>query len=71
MTLEYTTPAASFAPLYVTVQAQILSPQDPQLRFVVKGLNGTFTKYGLDDQEADPKVGGIPLSKSPRSVAGN
>ena len=56
MTLEYPAPTGSFAPLYVTLQARILSPQDPQLRLVVKGLNGSFTKYGLDDQEADSKV---------------
>ena len=56
MTLEYPPRPDCFAPLFVTLHARILSPLDPQVRFVAKGLKGSYTKFGLDSEEADPNV---------------
>ncbi|GAA5864943.1 hypothetical protein JCM3774_003919 [Rhodotorula dairenensis] len=39
-------------PLLATARGSILSLQDPQSRFTVKGNQGTFVKFGVDVQEA-------------------
>lgn len=38
-------------PLTATIKAHSLSLRNPQLKFLVRGDNGTFVKYGLDVQE--------------------
>jgi hypothetical protein len=38
-------------PLNAILRAHSLSARSPQLRFVVRGTKGAFTKYGLDVQE--------------------
>ena len=43
-------------PLTVLLRAHILSVRSTQLRFVVRGTKGTFTKYGLDLQEDQLKA---------------
>jgi hypothetical protein len=57
MTLEYPPQPGASGPFFVYTQASILSAQDPQLRFSVKGTLGTYTKYGLDPQESVLKEG--------------
>jgi hypothetical protein len=47
-------------PLTVILRAHILSVRSPQLRFVVRGTRGGFTKYGLDVQEATLKAMASP-----------
>lgn len=50
-------------PFTVLLRSHILSATAPQLRYVVRGTKGVFTKYGLDTQEeqlkAMPSVSGI------------
>ena len=43
--------------MIVNLRASILSPISPQIRFIVKGENGSYVKYGLDPQEDYLKVG--------------
>ncbi|RDB22861.1 putative oxidoreductase C26H5.09c [Hypsizygus marmoreus] len=43
-------------PLTVILRAHILSVRSSQLRYVVRGTQGTYTKYGLDVQEDQLKV---------------
>lgn len=38
------------------LRAHILSVRSPQLRYKVRGTNGTFVKYGLDTQEDQLKL---------------
>lgn len=57
MDLEYPPRPGASGPLFVTTRAFILSPADPQLRFSVKGMHGSYTKSGMDPQETYLKVG--------------
>lgn len=43
-------------PLTVILRAHILSVRSPQVRFIVRGTTGTYTKYGIDVQEDQLKV---------------
>ncbi|KAK7049659.1 hypothetical protein VNI00_005690 [Paramarasmius palmivorus] len=43
-------------PLTAILRGHILSVKSPQLRYVVKGTKGTYTKYGVDVQEDQLKV---------------
>lgn len=43
-------------PITVILRAHSLSARAPQLRFVARGLKGTFVKYGLDCQEDQLKA---------------
>ncbi|KAH9994084.1 NAD-binding protein [Russula compacta] len=43
-------------PLTVILRAHIFSVRSPQLRYKVRGTNGTFVKYGLDTQEDQLRV---------------
>ena len=45
----------------VTVRASIMSPLPRQLRFLIRGTNGSFVKYGLDPQEAHLKKVGSSM----------
>ncbi len=54
----YPSIGSASAPLIVTTRASILSAIDPQMRFSIKGTDGSYVKYGLDPQEAYLKVGG-------------
>jgi hypothetical protein len=49
--MHYPSDSATPHPLTVILRANILSARSPQLRFIVRGTNGTYTKYGLDSQE--------------------
>ena len=46
-------------PLTATVKAHSLSLRNPQLRFLVRGDNGTFVKYGVDVQEDQVSAHGL------------
>lgn len=46
--------------LNVFLRAHILSARYPQLRFVVRGTNGTFLKHGLDLQESQMQAAASP-----------
>lgn len=50
-------------PFTVLLRSHILSAKAPQLRYLVRGTKGVFTKYGSDTQEeqlkAMPSVSGI------------
>jgi len=52
-------------PLLATVQGSILSRVAPQLRFVVKGTDAAFVKYGLDVQEEQLKAGAAAAISMP------
>ena len=43
-------------PLTVILRAQILSASSLQLRYLVRGTQGTFTKHGVDPQEDQLKA---------------
>ncbi|KAH8113302.1 NAD-binding protein, partial [Phellopilus nigrolimitatus] len=43
-------------PIKALLRAHILSVRDPQLRFVVRGTEGSYVKYGLDVQEDQLKA---------------
>ncbi|TDL29610.1 NAD-binding protein [Rickenella mellea] len=43
-------------PLTAILRAHMLSVRIPQLRYVIRGSKGTFTKYGLDVQEEQTKA---------------
>ena len=51
-------PAGSVQPtsLTVTLRASILSVKAQQVRYIVRGTQGTFTKYGVDVQEGQLRV---------------
>ncbi|KAJ5775483.1 uncharacterized protein N7511_000494 [Penicillium nucicola] len=44
----------------VTAKATVVSPEDEQLRFWVRGNNGSFKKFHLDIQEDQLKAGILP-----------
>jgi len=54
--LRYATSSSRKYPITAVLRAHSLSARAPQLRFVVRGLKGTFVKYGLDCQEDQLKV---------------
>ncbi|RPA96804.1 NAD(P)-binding protein [Choiromyces venosus 120613-1] len=47
-------------PFTVRVEASTLSCQTPQLRFVLRGVDGSWIKHNLDTQEAQLKAGRMP-----------
>ncbi|KAJ5196925.1 hypothetical protein N7449_007404 [Penicillium cf. viridicatum] len=49
--------------LLVTAKATVVSPEDEQLRFWVRGDKGSFKKYHLDIQEDQLKAGIMPQDK--------
>lgn len=54
--MQYPVGTSRKYPLTVILRAHILSVRSPQLRFIVRGSNGTFVKYGLDVQEDQLKI---------------
>ena len=61
----------------MTLRATTLSVRSPQLRFLVRGTNGTFIKYGSDVQEEQLKQISTPsailaqsFGKEPESIWG-
>jgi len=46
--------------LLVTAKAGVVSPEEKQLRFWVRGVKGSFKKYHLDIQEDQLKEGILP-----------
>ncbi|KAM6495699.1 hypothetical protein JOM56_008405 [Amanita muscaria] len=74
---HYDANEARSQPLTVILRAHILSVRSQQLRFVVRGTQGTFTKYGLDIQEDQLKemptpsaILGHSYGKEPESIWG-
>ncbi|KAJ3517564.1 hypothetical protein NLJ89_g421 [Agrocybe chaxingu] len=57
---HYDAGTRSAYPLAVILRSHILSVRAPQLRYVVRGTKGTYTKYGLDVQEDQLKVISTP-----------
>lgn len=43
-------------PLIANLRAHILSVRSPQPRYIVRGTNGTYTKFGVDVQEDQLKA---------------
>jgi len=43
--------------MLATCKAAVVSPEEPQLRFWVRGEKGSFKKFGLDPQEDQLKAG--------------
>jgi len=59
-TLYYSSTSQRKKPFTVRVEASTLSCQTPQLRFVLRGLDGSWIKHNLDTQEAQLKAGRMP-----------
>lgn len=59
-TLYYSSTSQHKKPFTVRVEASTLSCQTPQLRFVLRGVDGSWVKHNLDTQEAQLKAGGMP-----------
>jgi len=64
-------------PFTAILRAHILSVRSPQLRYMVRGTQGTYIKYGLDVQEDQLKVISTPeailevqYGKEPESIWG-
>ncbi|CCM04866.1 uncharacterized protein FIBRA_07059 [Fibroporia radiculosa] len=55
--------AADLQPTSFTVilRSHFLSVRSPQIRYVVRGLKGTFTKFGVDGQEGQLKTMASPV----------
>ncbi|KAF8631258.1 hypothetical protein AX15_002585 [Amanita polypyramis BW_CC] len=75
--LHYDRTDVRLYPLAVILRAHSLSVRSPQLRYVVRGTNGTFVKYGLDVQEDQLKdiptpsaVLSHPFGREPESIWG-
>ncbi|KAF8076238.1 hypothetical protein FPV67DRAFT_1470921 [Lyophyllum atratum] len=78
-TIHFHYPASPARPYPFTaiLRAHILSVRSPQLRYIVRGIQGTYTKYGLDIQEDQLKVIPTPQAileetygKEPESIWG-
>ncbi|CAA7259557.1 unnamed protein product [Cyclocybe aegerita] len=76
--LHYDAGSRSAYPLTVILRSHILSVRAPQLRYVVRGTKGTYTKYGLDVQEDQLKVISTPkgilenqFGREPESIWGS
>jgi hypothetical protein len=59
--MTYAPRPGACGPFTCFLKSNNLSAVDPQLRFLVKGANGSFVKYGLDPQ-CDQIAAGIPMS---------
>jgi len=60
--LHYPAGSATPHPLTAIFRAHILSVRSPQPRYLVRGTQGTYIKYGVDVQEDQLKV--IPTPKA-------
>ncbi|KAF5369971.1 hypothetical protein D9758_001186 [Tetrapyrgos nigripes] len=58
--LQYPAGSALPYPLTAILRAHVLSAKSPQLRYLVRGTKGTYTKYGLDVQEDQLKAMASP-----------
>ncbi|KAF9263540.1 NAD(P)-binding protein [Marasmius fiardii PR-910] len=54
--LQYPAGPALRYPLTAILRSHILSVRSPQLRYIVKGAKGTYSKYGVDIQEGQLKA---------------
>ncbi|KAH9482820.1 putative oxidoreductase C26H5.09c [Psilocybe cubensis] len=54
--MHYNAGARNPYPLTAILRSHILSVRSPQLRYVVRGTKGTYTKFGVDVQEDQLKV---------------
>ncbi|KAG0133848.1 hypothetical protein HOY82DRAFT_584306 [Tuber indicum] len=59
-TLYYTSTPPRKKPFTVRVEASTLSCRTPQLRFLLRGVDGSWIKHNLDTQEAQLMSGRIP-----------
>ncbi|KAF8914061.1 hypothetical protein CPB84DRAFT_1758277 [Gymnopilus junonius] len=58
--MHYNTGPRDNLPLTVILRSHILSVRSPQVRYIVRGTQGTFVKYGIDVQEDQLKVISTP-----------
>ncbi|KAG7097114.1 hypothetical protein E1B28_004492 [Marasmius oreades] len=58
--LQYPAGSALRYPLTAILRGHIISVKSPQLRYIVKGTKGTYTKYGVDIQEDQLKAISTP-----------
>lgn len=49
--MQYPAGPALPYPLTAILRGHILSARSPQPRYIVRGLKGTYTKFGVDGQE--------------------
>lgn len=75
--MQYSPNSARPYPFTVILRAHTLSVRSPQLRFVLRGTNGSYTKFGIDIQEdqlkAMPNVSDIfsaEYGREPREIWG-
>jgi hypothetical protein len=54
--LHYDPGPSSQYPLTAILRAHVLSVRAPQVRYIVRGINGTYVKFGVDVQEDQLKV---------------
>lgn len=54
--MHYSASSTRPHPLTANLRAHTLSVRLPQPRFIVRGTQGTYTKYGVDVQEQQLKV---------------
>ncbi|PPQ77371.1 hypothetical protein CVT25_010953 [Psilocybe cyanescens] len=54
--MHYSAGARNTYPLTAILRSHTLSVRSPQLRYVVRGTKGTYTKFGVDVQEDQLKV---------------
>jgi hypothetical protein len=61
--MTYAPRPGACGPFTCFIKSNNLSAVDPQLRFLVKGANGSFVKHGLDPQ-CDQIAAGVSMSAS-------
>ena len=54
--MQYNTGPRNPLPLTVILRSHILSVRSPQVRYIVRGTQGSYIKYGIDVQEDQLKV---------------
>jgi len=58
--MHYNTGPRNTFPLTVILRSHILSVRSPQVRYIVRGTQGSYIKYGIDVQEDQLKVISTP-----------
>ncbi|EEB97467.1 hypothetical protein MPER_03211, partial [Moniliophthora perniciosa FA553] len=64
--MHYPAGSVRLYPLTAILRGHILSVKSPQLRYIVKGTKGTYTKFGVDVQEDQLKA-----ISSPKEIFGD
>lgn len=58
--MHYNTGPRNTFPLTLILRSHILSVRSPQVRYIVRGSQGSYIKYGIDVQEDQLKVISTP-----------